>query len=240
MTTTTLNAKRARTGNPNQLDAPYDIFSQPPLYKQLYPNVSGADRTFSIPVIFERAAGAGGLLTYDNLTVETALWPKTYDAKAHKAAYSVTQFMVTKTSVNNVATGTTTENQVFGVSTQKFPFLFNVRMTSETTAQSLRIQTGPNTANNQASSPEQEIHTVFIGESINTNITTFDPATANKNFIYNTVEKNFVPPQATWVAQYPPPGKLEFGMYQAATPTTPMSLNGACVVFVKLMVTLLD
>lgn len=239
MTTTTLNAKRARTGNPNQLDAPYDIFSQPPLYKQLYPNVSGADRTFSIPVIFERGIGAG-LLIYDNLTVETALWPKTYDAKPHKAAYSVTQFMVTKTAINNVSTGTTTENQVFGTATQKYPFLFNVRMTSETTAQSLRIQTGLKTANNQASSPAQEIHTVFIGESINTNITSFQPGTANKEFIYNTLEKNFVPPQATWVAQYPPPGKLEFGMYQAADPVTPMELNGSCVVFVKLMVTLLD
>ncbi len=238
MTTTVVNSKRPRTGRSDNANAPYDVFTQPKLYKQLYPNVSGACRTFSIPILFRSTANV--LANFENMAVETEKWPKAFDGKTHKAAYTVTQFMISTDTVADPVLQTVPNNSYFTPTCMALPYALAVQMSgSNTHLTSCKAMLA-------ATPVTEECHVVLAFpapfEHYNPWYQTIPPAVPPGNTSTpHSPNYNGEAPQGTWIAAYPPPGIFRFALPWLYDMTQFQEWNGpAQVTFIKLMVTLLD
>ena len=237
MTTTVANSKRSRTGRADQLNAPYDVFTQPKLYKQLYPNVSGADRTFAIPILFRSKESL--FANFENMAVETEKWPKTFDGETHKAAYTVTQFMISTDSVADPVFQTVPNNSYFERGSMARPYALAVQMSSANThltSCKAMLAATPTT---------EECHVILAFpapfESYNPWYQRTPPSAAGNTSTPHSPNFNGEAPQATWIGAYPPPGIMRFALPYLYDMTQFQEWNGpAQVTFIKLVVTLLD
>tara|TARA_Y100000034_G_scaffold131956_1_gene193804 strand:- start:2038 stop:2748 length:711 start_codon:yes stop_codon:yes gene_type:complete len=236
MTTTVANSKRKRNGRWDQMDAPYDIFSQPPLYKELYPNVSGSCRTFSIPICFR--ASSNIVADFNAMVVETEKWPKAFDGKTHKASYTVTQFMISTSSVEDPTHIVHPNNAYFDLTSFQRPYALAVQMS------------GPNTPLSSckavlAATPvTEECHVILAFPAPSENYNPWFRLLPAAPGLFSTPRSpnyNGSAAAGTFIADYPPPGLMRFALPWLSDMTVFQTLNGPrSVTFIKLMVTLLD
>mgnify|MGYP001188509661 CR=1 FL=1 len=129
--------KRPRVALGTEAIQPYERYQQPVLYKQLYPNVLGADRTFAVPIIFN-ITSSEQTASFGFMNMNTSKWPSAYDNKSHKAMYSLVSFSIGSKTIQSIDDSTTLtgiQGQVFGGGTQEEPYGLAVRISGPQTAQ---------------------------------------------------------------------------------------------------------